>query len=84
MTGHLVHHFAHEHKALFLAILFCAWISISLIGRMWLRNRQASFLKKMGWSLILCVPLFGWLFYGGCCSRLGPKDARAASNPDAS
>ncbi len=41
------------------------WVSISLILRMWIVHRQASLWKKLRWSFVLLVPLFGWLLYGG-------------------
>jgi hypothetical protein len=44
---------------------FLLWVSISLILRMWLVHRQASLCKKLRWSIVLLVLLFGWLLYGG-------------------
>jgi len=45
---------------------FCLWVSVSLILRMWFIHRQESFTKKLLWSFMLLVPLFGWFFYAGC------------------
>lgn len=45
---------------------FCLWVSVSLILRMWFIHRRESFMKKFRWSLMLFVPLFGWLYYAGC------------------
>jgi len=83
MVFNSVHAFAHHHQVRFLLILFCAWISVSLIGRMWLRYRKDSVLKKLGWSLILCIPFFGWFFYAGFYTPLRANDVRASVNSDA-
>jgi hypothetical protein len=45
---------------------FCLYISVCLILRIWIIHRRAGFLRKMVWSLIVLIPLFGWLAYGGC------------------
>jgi hypothetical protein len=78
-----IHAFAHHHQILFLVIVFCLWVSVSMIGRMWLRYRRDSFLKKLGWSFILCIPFFGWFFYGGFYTPLRENDVRASVNSDA-
>ncbi len=56
--------YAHHHPVVVVIILFCAWGSLSLIARMWLVHRKEPLLKKLGWSCVLAVPLFGWIFYG--------------------
>ena len=51
-----------------LLIVLCAiwaWVSITLVIRLWLVHRAASFAKKIFWSLMLMVPVFGWMSYGG-------------------
>ena len=51
-----------------LLIVICAiwaWVSITLVIRLWLMHRRASFVKKFLWSLMLLVPVFGWMCYGG-------------------
>ncbi len=40
------------------------------------------FLKKAGWSVILCIPFFEWLFYGAFYTPLNENDVRAESNPN--
>ena len=50
-----------------LLIVLCAlwaWVSITLVIRLWLAHRTPSFTKKFLWSLMLLVPVFGWMFYG--------------------
>ena len=44
---------------------FFLWVSLSLIICMWLTHRQAPLLKKLVWSFVLLIPLFGWIAYGG-------------------
>jgi hypothetical protein len=74
--------YAHHHVAFVLLGLFCAWLSFSLIARMWLKYRKDSFLKKAGWSIILCIPFFGWLFYGALYKPLGDHDVPISPNAD--
>jgi hypothetical protein len=31
----------------------------------WMVRRERSLLGKVGWSLVVCVPLAGWVLYGG-------------------
>lgn len=50
----------------FLLIVLCAiwaWVSTTLVIRLWLVHRAASFTKKLLWSLMLLVPVFGWMCY---------------------
>jgi len=83
MSLHSLHDFAHHNRALFLVGVFCVWISLSMIVRMWLKYPGDSFLKKAGWSLILCVPFFGWLFYAGMYSPPSENSIKAPVNADA-
>jgi uncharacterized membrane protein len=82
MTAQL-REYAHHHVALVVIIALCAWISLSMIVRMWLRYRSDSFLKKLGWTLVLCVPLFGWLFFCGFYLPLAENEVKAPVNADA-
>jgi hypothetical protein len=56
---------AQHHRAAVLLAAFCLWISACLIGRLWLVHKNAPFFKKLFWSIVLAVPLFGWIFCGG-------------------
>jgi len=58
--------YTHHHPVIFVLILAWIWISLSMIIRMWLKYPADPVLKKLFWSIILCIPFFGWLFYGGC------------------
>lgn len=44
---------------------FCLWVSLTLILRLWILHRRASFLRKFIWSIVLWIPFFGWIFYLG-------------------
>jgi len=56
-----------EHPRIGIALAaFCLWVSVSLMIRIWVLYHRASFVKKLIWSIVLLVPLFGWLFYAGC------------------
>jgi hypothetical protein len=57
--------FRHAHPILLAVVVAAwAWVSLSLIIRMWLLHRRSHILKKLFWSFVLLVPLLGWLFYG--------------------
>jgi len=43
-------------------------------------HRRDSLLKRLLWTLILCVPFFGWLFYGGCYTPPPENDVRISPN----
>lgn len=40
-------------------------ITTSLMVHLWSSHAEDSILKRLFWSLILCVPILGWLYYGG-------------------
>jgi len=54
-------------------------ISAALILSLWVRSRHDHLLKRLGWSLVLLVPVIGWVFYGGLYRPppVQPKDLRA-------
>jgi 4-amino-4-deoxy-L-arabinose transferase-like glycosyltransferase len=39
-------------------------ISVLIIIRLWRKKRRMSIWSRCFWSVVLLVPLFGWLFYG--------------------
>jgi hypothetical protein len=53
------------------------WISLSLIARMWLLHRQRAFVSKLAWTIILLVPLVGWVMYGAFFNPPSVSDIRA-------
>jgi hypothetical protein len=74
---------AHEHRAALTLLFICVWVSLALIIRLWLVHRGDSFLKRLIWSLVLCVPFFGWLLYGAFYTPLRENDVKAPVNRDA-
>ena len=49
------------------AIILCGiaiYISLCLIIRMWIVHPKEKILKKVWWTFVLCIPIFGWLAYG--------------------
>jgi hypothetical protein len=56
--------FSHHRVAAIILAGLCAWVSLSLIARMWFVHRRAGLIKKLFWSLVLLVPIAGWIFYG--------------------
>ena len=70
------------HAAFFVALL-CAWVSLWLIGRIWLMRRRDSAIRRLMWSAIVCIPFFGWLFYGAFYTPLAENDVKAPVNLDA-
>jgi hypothetical protein len=67
----------HHRTAVILVIAFCVWTSLWLIVQLWRNHRQDSPVKLLVWSLILWVPLFGWLAYGAFYARLPSNTVRA-------
>lgn len=70
----------HHHILGFMLIMFCAWLSLSLIVRLWLKHPNDSLLKKIFWSFVLCVPYGGWIFYGAFYTPLSENDVRVPPN----
>ena len=60
----------HPRAALWLG-LFCLWVSLSLIARLWMVHRAAPLPRKLFWSAALLVPLLGWFFYAAFFRPLG-------------
>jgi hypothetical protein len=58
--------FLGEHRHLTVAVVaVSALISLCLIARLWVIYRSDSVLTKLVWSLVLLIPLLGWIVYGG-------------------
>ena len=58
-------------------------ISVALILALWVRHRRDTVLKRLGWSLVLLVPVIGGVVYGGLYRPppVQPKDIRAQETP---
>ena len=59
----------------------CAFVSFILILKLWLNHPQDPILKKLRWSILLCVPFLGWVFYGAFYTPLAENDVKAAITP---
>jgi uncharacterized membrane protein len=53
---------AHRSIAIAAAALW-AFVSLCLIARLWVFHRRAGTISKLVWSIVLLIPLFGWLFF---------------------
>jgi hypothetical protein len=52
------------HRSLGIAAIgICAFVSLSLIARLWVLHRRARAFSKVIWSIVLLIPVFGWLFF---------------------
>jgi bacteriorhodopsin len=78
-----LHDYIHAHLFALWAGVLCACISFTLIFRLWVHQAKDRIGRKLLWSVILCVPLFGWMAYGGFYRTLSENDVRAEGNGDA-
>jgi len=72
----------HPVAALCIAA-FCLCVSVCLILRLWLIHRRTPLHRRLFWSLVLLIPLFGWLAYAGFFHIPSPNGSPCAENPDA-
>ncbi len=77
------HDYARHHVAGVVIFAFCAWLSLSLIIRLWLKDRNASWIKKLVWSIVLLIPFGGWIAYGAFYTPLSENDVKTPLNTDA-
>jgi len=47
-----------------IAFAVCLGMSATLILRLWVVHRADKFFKKLFWSLVLLLPVLGWVCYG--------------------
>ncbi len=60
--------FLFSHWRLSLAsLIVCEGFSLCLIARLWITRPKVSAIRKLFWSLILLVPIVGWLFFAAFC-----------------
>lgn len=73
-------------KMIFKIIGSLAWIAVSatLIISLWRRHGDDRMIKKIMWTLILCLPVVGWIFYGGMYEPPSEKQCTCgeATGPD--
>lgn len=48
----------------FAVVVGCAAVSGWLIADLW-RKQKGGVLRKLLWSVVICIPVMGWIFYGG-------------------
>jgi hypothetical protein len=68
---------ARHHMVEASLALFCVWLSLSLIAHLWLTYPKDSVLKKVFWSVLVCFPFLGWVFYGAFYRPLESNSIRA-------
>jgi hypothetical protein len=61
---------AHWKLAVALLIV-CEGFSLCLIARLWLTRRKMGVVRKLAWSLVLLLPVVGWLFFAAFCPAPG-------------
>ena len=54
--------FAHWKLAVVLFIV-CEGFGLCLIARLWVARRKLRVIQKLAWSVVLLVPVVGWLFF---------------------
>jgi type VI protein secretion system component VasK len=55
-----------EHHTLTLALLLSSLcVSLFMALRMWLRHSDKPFFLKIVWTLVLLIPIVGWILYLG-------------------
>ena len=56
----------HWNLAVVLLIV-CEGVGLCLVARFWVTRRKLSVLYKLAWSVVLLVPIVGWLFFAAFC-----------------
>jgi hypothetical protein len=64
-------------------LAFSLLVSFSMIVLLWYYHQKDSAAKKLFWSLVLCVPFIGWVFYGAFYTPLSENSIKAPPNRDA-
>ena len=54
-----------------------AFVGLCLIARLWTLHRRDRIISKVVWSIILLLPIFGWLFFA---AFYRPPDALSWTN----
>jgi len=55
----------------------CGGISLVIIISMWMNHKHDWVIKKLFWTLILCLPVIGWILYGGLYDPPGPGPTKS-------
>ena len=64
-------------------LMICIVVSVLLILHLWIAHAGDSLGRKLLWTLILALPVAGWLFYGGLYKvpTVQPPQLRAKRTP---
>lgn len=46
------------------AVALWTFVSLCMIARLWVLHKRDGVYGKLVWSVVLLIPLFGWLFFG--------------------
>ena len=57
---------AHWKLSVALLMIFEGF-SLWLIARLWLTRRRLGVIRKLAWSMVLLIPVVGWLFFAAFC-----------------
>jgi hypothetical protein len=44
-------------------LIVCEGVSLCLIARLWFTRPKLSAVRRLAWSVVLLVPIVGWLFF---------------------
>jgi hypothetical protein len=63
----------------YITLSICGLISALLIVNLWRTHPTDPLLKRVFWTLVLCIPCIGWIFYGGMYQvpSIQPPELRA-------
>src|SRR5712672_1345310 len=59
----LIDFFLLHWKLAVALFIVCEGFSLCLIARLWVARRKLSVIQKLAWSVVLLVPIVGWLFF---------------------
>lgn len=57
-------------------VIVAMGVTLLLLVRIWSVHRDRSVLGKIGWSLVVCLPLVGWVLYWGLATVPTPHRDR--------
>jgi ABC-type amino acid transport system permease subunit len=63
ITDNILEFFVAHRAIGIVAAAICAFVSLCLIARLWILHRRARAVSKIVWSIVLLIPVFGWLFF---------------------
>jgi len=64
------------------ALVLYMVLYVVMVARLWRKYPADPFLKKLVWSVIIALPVFGMIFYGAWYKPLRPSQVKAADRWD--